>query len=222
MRNSGVVACVSAVVAVGGLAMAASAVTNPFTETFSSSSANWSSALAFTPLTYPAAGGPDGSGYGSRTISFAGNADGEQPLLFRGQSNFNSSGNAFVGNWITSGVNEFSFSVRHDAAVPVAFFARWSPAAGPGVVAIAGAALPNTWTTFTIAIDPATAFIYEGTTFATFGNVARVQVGVLVNAALAGNASTFNFDIDNVSIVPTPGAAGVVGLLALAGLRRRR
>lgn len=213
-----------------GLAAPAWGLIVPFTETFASPAANWSSGLAFTPLTYPAAGGPDGSGYASRSLSFANLASGEQPLIFRGQSNFNSSGNAFVGNWITGGggggggVTEFSFSVRHDAPEPVGFFARFAPAAGPGIVALQfPAAQPGIWTTYTVAINPSAPFIYEGTTFAgVFSNLARVQVGILVSDTLAGQTPDFTFDIDNVSIVPAPGAAGLIGLLALAGLRRRR
>ncbi|MBL8758064.1 MAG: hypothetical protein JNK35_06505 [Phycisphaerae bacterium] len=218
----------AAVTFAAGLAAPALALIVPFTETFASPAANWSSALAFTPLTYPASGGPDGSGYASRSLSFANLASGEQPLIFRGQSNFNSSGNAFVGNWITGGggggVTEFSFSVRHDAPEPVDFFARFAPAAGPGIVALQfPGAQPGVWTTYTVAINPSAPFIYEGTTFAgVFANLARVQVGIIVSDTLAGQTPDFTFDIDNVSIVPAPGAAALIGLLALAGLRRRR
>lgn len=215
---------IAAVTLVAGLAAPAWGLIVPFTETFSSPAANWSSALAFTPLTYPASGGPDGSGYASRTLSFANLASGEQPLIFRGQSNFNSSGNAFVGNWITGSITEFSFSVRHDAPEPIDFFARFAPAAGPGIVALQfPGAQPGVWTTYTVAINPAAPFIYEGTTFAgVFANLARVQVGITVSDTLAGQTPDFTFDIDNVSIVPAPGAAALVGLLALSGLRRRR
>ncbi len=196
----------------------------PFTETFSSPAANWSSAGTFTALTYPASGGPDGSGYGSAEFNFANAQNGEQPLLFRGQSNFNSSGNAFVGNWIADGVTSFSFSVRHNGPASVSFFARFAPAAGPGAVALAMPALaPNTWITYTVPIDPGAFFIFEGTTFnSTFSDVARVQVGVLVDANLAGHADPVTFDIDNVRIVPAPGAASLLGLGVIAGVRRRR
>lgn len=218
MKN-GVMAC-----AVSGLILSsvAGAAVVPFTETFSSSAANWSSGSAFTALTYVNSGGPDGSGYGSATFSFANNQVGDQPLLFRAQSNFGSSGNAFVGNWITDGVTSLSFSVRHTAGSPVSFYARFAPAAGPGAVGLFNAAATSgEWTTYTLAINPATPFIYEGTNFnSTFSNVARVQIGVLVDSGLAGRTG-LTFDVDNVSIVPAPGAA----LLPMAGLiamRRRR
>ena len=209
-------------VAAIGMAGSAMAVTNPFTETFSSSAANWSSSSSFTPLNYIASGGPDGSGYASVDFSFVNNLPGDQPLVFRGQSNFGSSGNAFVGNWLAAGVTGYSFSVRQHATGPISFFARFAPAAGPGAVALFDvAAVAGEWTTYTLAISPATPFIYEGTNFnATFSNIARVQVGVLVDNVTAGQVVTL--DIDNVSIVPAPGVA----LLPLAGLlaagRRRR
>jgi hypothetical protein len=211
-----------AVLTSGALAASTTAAVVPFTETFSSSAANWSSAAAFTPLTYLPDGGPDGSGYASVNYSFVNNLPGDQPLVFRGQSNFGSSGNAFVGNWITDGVTQFSFSVRQHATAPVMFFARFAPAAGPGAVALFNLpATPGEWTTYSVAINPATPFIYEGTNFnGTFSNIARVQIGVLVDGGTAGQVVTL--DIDNVSIIPAPGAA----LLPLAGLlaagRRRR
>ncbi len=201
------------------------AVTVPFTETFDSAAANWSTASAFSPLTYFPAGGPDGSAYGSMTTNFAAQPIGAQPIFFRGQSNFNSSGNAFVGDWIASGVTQLTFAIRHDGVAPMDIFARFAPAAGPGAVApMAPAVLPNQWTTLTLAIDPSTFFIYEGTTFnSTFSNVARIQFGAILSGGLAGQPGDVHIDIDNVGVVPAPGA-GAAALMA-AGLliaRRRR
>lgn len=204
------------------VAGSASAAVVPFTETFSGPAANWSSGASFTALSYVASGGPDGSGYGSTTVSFASAQAGDQPLIFRGQSNFGSSGNAFVGNWITDGVTAFSFSVRHNATSPVSFYARFAPAAGPGAVAlVSGGTVSGEWTTYTVAINPAAFFIYEGTNFnTTFSNVARVQIGVLVDGNLAGQ-SAVTLDIDNVRIVPAP-ATALIPAAGLLALRRRR
>ncbi len=214
------------VLLIGLLAAPALAVTNPFTETFSSAAANWSSSSVFTALNYPPSGGPDGSAYGSAQFSFANNANGDFPIMFRGQSNFASSGNAFVGDWLGSGVTSFSFSVRDSVPFPVSYFARFSNG-GPGVVFLEPALVqPNTWSTFTIPIDPSTAFIYEGAPTlygATFGAMARVQLGVVVDANLAGQAGPFTFDVDNVGIAPAPGSGVLVlGALGLAAVRRRR
>jgi MYXO-CTERM domain-containing protein len=211
----------------GVFASASLAVVNPFTETFTGPASNWSSSSVFTPLNYVPTGGPDGSAYGSGSFGFAANAVGDFPIMFRGQSNFASSGNAFVGDWLAAGVTTFSFSLRHNAPTNVDFFARFSNG-GPGVVSLQPVLVPaNTWTTFNVTIDPSNpTFIYEGGPSlygATFTSVARVQFGIVVDAALAGQAGPYTFDVDNVSITPAPGAAALfLSAAGLVGARRRR
>jgi len=220
------IALVAATVASSTSALA---LTVPFTEKFESAASNWSIGAVLTPLTYVSNGGPDGSGYGSRSFSFTGISSGSTPILFRGQSNFNSSGNAFVGNWITGGVTKLQFSLRHNVDAPVTFFARISPdpvtSANPGgVIALTAPTAANQWTTFTVDIGPGSPFIYEGTTFENvFSAVARLQFGVFVDAGTANKAGPFTFDIDNVAIVPATSTLSVAGAgLVLAGRRRRR
>ena len=211
-------------VVVAAAAMQAGAVVNPFTETFSSPAAAWSGASAFTPLTDVGSGGPDGSGYATTDLGVTTIPVNTQLILFRGQSNFNSSGNAFVGNWQAAGVTAFTFSFRHNAPGALDVFARFAPEQGGGIVALTSPQVqPNTWTTLTVAINPANPFlIYEGTTFDVFNAIARTQVGILVPQALGNNPGSFTFDIDNVSITPAPGGAAVLaGGLLLAARRRR-
>lgn len=216
------------VVSVGAVVFAASgamAVVNPFTESFDSSAAAWSSAATMTEMIHVASGGVGNTGYATNNgVTFTGLAVGAQPILARAQSNFNSSGNQFFGNWITAGVAQLSVSVRHNAGVPVTYFVRFAPAAGPGAVAvIPGVVQPNTWTSIDLAITPATSFIYEGTSFlVAFSDVSRIQVGVLVDGALAGQAGPFAFDVDGVTITPAPGALGLLGLGGLVAARRKR
>jgi hypothetical protein len=208
---------------VAAIAAPALAINNPFTERFESSAAAWSSAASFIPLTYQSSGGPDGSGYGSTQVPFANLPSQAQPLIFRGQSNFNSSGNAFVGDWLSAGVTEFSFAVRHNAPEAISFFSRFSPPGGAGIVGLTTTPVqPNTWTTLTVAIDGSNPLlVYEFTSFGLFANIARTQVGIMVPAGLANNPGSFTFDIDNVSITPSPGASAVLGLGLLAARRRR-
>jgi hypothetical protein len=196
----------------------------PFTEQFSSSGANWSSSPVFTPLNYPSSGGPDGSAFGSQNFSFANQAAFNQPILFRGQSNFNSSGNAFVGDWISAGVTTVSFDVRHNAAAPIDYFVRFAPAFGAGVVGLFSAPVqPGVWTTLSFSVNSSNPqIIFEGTTFATFSSIARTQVGILVPQSLAGNQSSFSFDIDNFSVVPAPSAFALLVSGACLATRRRR
>ena len=208
------------------LSAPALAVINPYTEQFSGPAANWSSSSTFTPLSYPLSGGPDGSAYGSSGFGFAANSIGDFPILFRAQNSFGSSGGAFSGDWLGAGVTSLTFSVRDNAPAPVTFFARFS-SGGPGVVSLQSVAVqPNTWTTFTVQIDPLAPFIYEGSPAlftSTFTNMDRLQIGVVVDAGLAGQPGPYTFDIDNVGIVPSPATGAVlVGALGLAGLRRRR
>lgn len=211
-----------------GIVGSAMGVTYPFTETFSGPAANWatsSAGPAASPLTYVASGGPDGSGFGRNSFSFVGSTAGAFPILFRAQDSFNSSGDAFVGDWVGAGVQTFSFDVRHNAPVSLQYFARFVAVGGfTGVIYQEPVLVPaNTWTTVQFSVDPSTAFVFEpGTNFGVFSNLDRVQIGVTAPAELAGTTPAYTFDVDNVSLVPTPGASAVVMLGGVIAVRRRR
>jgi hypothetical protein len=210
----------------------AGALTFAYTETFASGNAGWRDASNASPSTLPwlASGGQQGEGYVSTQFNFLNSvAGGQGPVLFRGPAS--ASGGAFAGNWLT-GVTEFSAWVRHDAPVPVNFFARFaSPFNFPGatavdfvpVVALPG---PAGWTQISFEIDPQSPqFVsFEGTDFATvFANVGVVQIGVSVPAALAGVDASYGFALDSVTVVPEPGSLALVALGVVgAALARRR
>jgi len=209
------------------LAASAGAVTVPFTETFSSAANNWSTASVLSPVNLVATGGPDGSQFANRTFSFSAANTGDQAILFRGQTNFGSSGGNLHGNYLTSGVTDLSLFVRNDSPVALDFFVRFgTPNPGAGVVFLASAVPANSWTMINVPISMSTPFIYEGapTLFSTvFANVGRIQVGVVVPASLALSTPSYNFDLDSVSIVPAPSAAvALLGAGAVALRRRRR
>lgn len=195
----------------------------PFAEGFDSSSSNWFNADSSTPVAWNASGQ-----FATTSYNFAGSAENATPAFFRAQDEFGSSGNAFVGNYIADGVTQLTYEVRHDADVPLTFFARIAtPGNYPAVAAVEFVpVLPNTWTTITINItDPNPSFIYEGppSTFGSvFSGVGHIQIGVMVPSALAMQDTTVAFDLDNVTIVPAPTALGVFGALGLLGARRRR
>jgi len=198
------------------------------TETFDTDSANWLNASATSFLDWFPSGGPDGSAYASGTFNFVGANAGDTPVILRARSSANSSGNIFFGDYITEGVTELQFSIRHDGPAPVTLFTRFAnPNNFPGATAILFTPIAsNTWTDISIAIDPSNpAFVtFEGSDFNTiFSNIGRLQFGVSVDSGLAGLDQDIRFDIDNVRLVPTPGPA-LAGSLVLAGaaLRRRR
>jgi hypothetical protein len=214
-----------AILAILFLAIPAEAVVVPFQEDFSSGTANWGGRSGLPDLDYRTGGGIDGGNYVSDQVSFELNLDGDSVVTFRAQDELNSSGNAFVGNWLAADVREFSAYVRHSANQPLNVFTRFSsPVNFPGATAVRfQPVLPNTWTLVTFAISPNNpAFVtFEGSNFgAIFGNIGHVQVGFDVPAGLGGSTSPITVDLDRAAIVPEPSAfAGwiLVGFAGLAG-----
>lgn len=213
----------AAFLVVGG----ASAATVPFTETFSADAANWRDAGGGSLATWIAAGGPDNSPYITQGTN-VNNANNGVVVAVRASGAFGSSGGAFSGDWITEGVSAFSFAVRHNAPSPLNVAARFASAANfPGAVAISFVpALPNTWTTVSFLIDPSNPeFVsFGGSNFAgVFSSISNIQLSYSVPAGLEGSGTAIQFDADNVSIVPAPGAAALlIGGLGMLSRRRRR
>ena len=172
-----------------------------FTEGFDAGDAFWADA-AFMQLDYLASGGNPG-GYVSYTVD----PPVDESTIFRGHDAFNSSGDAFTGDWIAQGTTTLSFDVRHDFSGPVNFFARIATAQnfpahiGVGFVPVQ----PGQWQTVTLDIsEGAPGLINEGApafSYAdTFSSVGNVQIGV--------------------SGVPEPSGA-ILALLGLAFMLRR-
>src|ERR1700754_389623 len=74
--------------------------TVPFTENFTTDASNWRDGAGAAAATWVASGGPDGSSYITSTASAFFLEDDDPVVVFRGQDGFNSSADAFVGNWI--------------------------------------------------------------------------------------------------------------------------
>lgn len=228
LKTNYAIAAILSVCVTFSFVVAAGAAVVPFTEDFTSDSANWRDATGGAPLGWSSAGGPDGGSFASGTFNFVASVEEDTPVLLRAQGEFGSSGGAFIGNWITEGVTEFSAFVKHDAAVPLIFFTRFSSLLNfPGATAIVFAPVaPNTWTEITFAIDtlkPTQFVSFEGTDFGTvFSNIGNVQIGISVPAALAGLDQTFTFDVDKATIVPEPATAGLLAIGLCAGAVRRR
>lgn len=197
------------------------AATVPFSETFSQSSANWYNGASIAAVDWSTAGGLDG-GFAATTFNFAQSASNATPVLFRAQDEFNSSGAAFVGDWVTSGVSEFSAFVYHDAPSPLNYFVRFSsPANFPGSAKVFVIPVqPGSWTQLTLPL-PDPGLTYEGpfTYQQVFSGIGHVQIGVSAQG-VAGLDQTIHFGLDNVSIVPEPATLVLLGGGAFLALRR--
>jgi hypothetical protein len=188
------------------LGQAAMGVTVPFTEEFPLSAANWRN-NAQQPMTWVASGGPDGSSHITTSYSFANQSVGATPVIIRCQDNFNSSGNAFVGDWIASGVGEYRVWVRHSAPIAVPFIIRFATTFGfPGAIAESASTVePNVWTLLSVEISPDNPrfLSFSGSDFeSVFTDVGRVQIGVTVPVELASLQGSFSFDADGATILP--------------------
>lgn len=225
MRTSTLTIRAIVILVATGSFISASAATVPFTENFTTDSANWRDSTSVTPLSWSNSGGPDGGSYASASFNFASLVAGNTPAVIRAQDEFNSSNGAFEGDWVAGGINSFSMKVRHNAPEPMSYFVRFSsPANFPGMIAVSFTPVaPSTWTDISFDIVEGNPALFgEGFSFNdVFSNIGHVQVGVTVSATLAGVDQSFDFDIDQVSIVPEPGALGLIALGALAFLRRR-
>jgi hypothetical protein len=197
----------------------------PFAEAFAADAAGWTDSANTAFLTHVASGGPDGGAYASTQFAFAsgGGAGGSSAVLFRGQDEFNASGGAFVGDWDGDGVTRLSTQIRHDAPLPLSFFARMSgPLNFPGSVAVAFVPVPpNQWTTVEFDVSPSSSQLvsFEGSDYATvFSNIGHVQFGASIPAALANDAKLYTFGLDNVAInIPEPGTLALLALASAIG-----
>jgi hypothetical protein len=213
---------VASAAALTWISSTAAAVTVPFTEHFPANSANWFNASGASPLVWQTSGGPDTSSYAVGTFNFSALAGGAGLALLRAQDEYNSSGNAFAGNWITAGVAAFQAYVRHNTGVDLPYFVRFSgPGNFPGGIGFAAVAVPSgVWTQITIPIGPAAPLTYEGPSSygSVFGNLGHIQIGIQVPDSLAGVDQDFSFDLDQAQVVPEPAAmalllTGGIGLI---------
>ncbi len=213
-----------AVLVVGAVGGSVGGATVPFTEDFDTGVSNWRDTASMDTLSWFGAGGPDGGSYVSTSYLVPDPIPPFGAILFRGHDAFDSSNDNFVGNWITDGVSEFSFWVRHDAAAPLTIFARFATADNfPGAVGISFVpVLPDLWTEIVIPIfDGSPNIVLEGFPFQdVFSNIGNVQIGISPSVDLIGQ--TITVDLDKVSIIPAPGVWVMLGLAAVGAGRRRR
>lgn len=210
-----------------------------FTESFTGGPANWATGGENLAGHQPT-GGADGGGFIDSSpdapITFAGSfasafGSPANAVLFRANDDFNSSGGAFVGNWIDAGYTSFSFFVRHDSPLPVQFFARFaSPNNQFGASVTNGQlVLPNQWTEVVLDVSRGSSDIISfgaaggqpDPFAAVFSSIGNIQISAFRPFGLTDEQAQqpLLFALDEVSLaVPEPASVAMVALGSLAGL----
>lgn len=209
------------------VALTASASVSPFTETFANDASNWTSGDN-TALNWFSTGALDGSSYASSTLDL--NTAGPFGLtLLRGQANTNASNGAFVGDYLASGITTVSFDFRHNAGVDLDVALRVSsPMNFPAfAVETAGPVASGEWVSLSFDLFFGNPLItIEGPPSPEAFNQVMENIGNLQVSSFRPDGLTTpliaDFDIDNVSIVPAPSSAALLGLMGLTSTRRRR
>lgn len=213
--------------ALAGIAFSASASVVPFTETFSTGTSNWTSGDN-SDLNWFSFGALDGSSFASSTLDL--NTAGPFGLtLLRGQANTNASNGAFVGDYLSSGINRLEFDFRHSAGQDLNIALRVStPMNFPGfAVELNESVASGEWVTLSFDLFFGNPLItFEGPpspeAFASvMENVGNLQISANRPEGLSTPLFA-NFDVDNVRIVPAPSSLAMLGFGGLVATRRRR
>ena len=218
---------VALAVGVFGVVAPVRAVIVPYTEEFTSDSANWANFNTSGLLTHVASGGPDGGAYASGPLSFFERTNDPPPVVHRARTDLNASGGAFFGNWMTAGARKLRVHVRHDAPTPLNYFVRIASGFGfPGATAVAFQPVAgNQWTELVFDLSPTSPQIvtFEDSDWPTvFGNVTGLQFGVMTPGTLVNDQTVYAFDLDRVTVVPEPSSLVLVVVAgAFAWLPRR-
>lgn len=205
----------------------ANAGVSTFTETFEAGANGWLQG-SFSAPTYNATGALDGSAYITSTADL--NSAGPFGLtIFRGQDDFDASGDAFVGDYLAGGIDRVSFDFRHNAGQDLGIALRVATSNNfPAfAVELAEPVATGEWVTLSFDLSFFNPLLtIEGAPTPDAFNAIMQSVGnIQVSADRPDGLSTplvVDFDLDNVSITPAPGSLALLGLGGLAAARRRR
>ncbi|MCR9074990.1 MAG: PEP-CTERM sorting domain-containing protein [bacterium] len=205
----------------------ANAGVSTFTETFEAGANGWLQG-SFSAPTYNATGALDGSAYITSTADL--NSAGPFGLtIFRGQDDFDASGDAFVGDYLAGGIDRVSFDFRHNAGQDLGIALRVATSNNfPAfAVELAEPVASGEWVTLSFDLSFFNPLLtIEGAPTPDAFNAIMQSVGnIQVSADRPDGLSTplvVDFDLDNVSITPAPGSLALLGLGGMAAARRRR
>ena len=219
-------------VCVGLIENGRAAVSLPFTEGFDSGDSNWLNGAGGSPG-YALNGGFAGSGYIFTSAKI--DTSGFGPIIFRGNNSTSASDKAFVGDWLSAGVSEFSAYVWHDAPVALNFYARFDRGQGNAASSNNHLVAPSTWTLLKIPIVNSlgtTGQVFQSygaagaSGFSTiFNSINNVQIALGASQDSSTHGQTYTVRLDGVSIVPEPGTRILVEIAAIAialGRRHRK
>ncbi|MFG0245979.1 MAG: hypothetical protein ACF8MF_08030 [Phycisphaerales bacterium JB052] len=205
----------------------ANAGVSSFTETFETGANGWLQG-SFSAPTYNATGALDGSAYISSTADL--NSAGPFGLtVFRGQDDFDASGDAFVGDYLAGGIDRISFDFRHNAGQDLGVALRVASSTNfPAfAVELAGPVASDEWVTlsFDLSFFNPLVTIEGAPTPQAFNEIMAAIGNLQVSVDRPDGLDTplvVDFDLDNVAITPAPSALALLGLSGLATARRRR
>lgn len=205
----------------------ANAGVTSFTETFETGANGWLQG-SFSAPTYNATGALDGSAYISSTADL--NSAGPFGLtVFRGQDDFDASGDAFVGDYLAGGIDRISFDFRHNAGQDLGIALRVASSNNfPAfAVELAGPVVSDEWVTlsFDLSFFNPLVTIEGAPTPEAFNEIMAAIGNLQVSVDRPDGLDTplvVDFDLDNVAITPAPSALALLGLGGLATARRRR
>ena len=218
---------INAIAAIALTAGLANAGVTSFTETFETGDNGWLQG-SFSAPTYNASGAADGSAYITSTADL--NSAGPFGLtIFRGQDDFDASGDAFVGDYLAGGIDRISFDFRHNAGQDLGIALRVASSNNfPAfAVELANPVASGEWITLSFDLSFFNPLLtIEGAPTPDAFNAIMQSVGnIQVSADRPDGLSTpleVDFDLDNVSITPAPGSLALLGLGGMAAARRRR
>ena len=218
---------INSIAAIALTAGLANAGVTSFTETFETGDNGWLQG-SFSAPTYNASGSADGSAYITSTADL--NSAGPFGLtIFRGQDDFDASGDAFVGDYLAGGIDRISFDFRHNAGQDLGIALRVATSNNfPAfAVELANPVASGEWVTLSFDLSFFNPLLtIEGAPTPDAFNAIMQSVGnIQVSADRPDGLSTpleVDFDLDNVSITPAPGSLALLGLGGMAAARRRR